>query len=395
MSLQEAFQDRVSIVEWLRGGRPHREPGRKALVQAGDVFVVRASPDEMASIDKEPGLALHAVAKYGDCRSRRKPRTPTTSRTSCRSSWLRARASSAERSAVSIFCGRSAWWSWVSGAVLAGSAKSCHKCACAKATCCVLWGTPSKFSQLADDHGFLMMVPFEARARRRHRAAIAVAIIVAVVAAAASGMVACADRVPGGCGRDGCDGLRRHRAGVSRDRRAHLRDDRRRHPARPGNGEDGNRRAVREPLAERYGRMGRACRADGALLGGGVADADSLGRRRRSCCSGPISLALAVALGLPPEPFVVCTALGAVVAFLTPIGHHGNLLILNPGQYTFGDFLRVGVPLTHFHQRRQRVAGALVVAGRRWNCCASHFATRGRGESLARRRYQRVRAAAS
>ena len=52
------------------------------------------------------------------------------------------------------------------------------------------------------------------------------------------------------------------------------------------------------------------------------------------------------ALGLPPEPFVVCTALGAVVAFLTPIGHHGNLLILNPGQYTFGDFLRVGVPLT-------------------------------------------------
>jgi di/tricarboxylate transporter len=61
---------------------------------------------------------------------------------------------------------------------------------------------------------------------------------------------------------------------------------------------------------------------------------------------GPIALALAVALGLPPEPFVVCTALGAVVAFLTPIGHHGNLLILNPGQYTFGDFLRVGVPLT-------------------------------------------------
>jgi di/tricarboxylate transporter len=61
---------------------------------------------------------------------------------------------------------------------------------------------------------------------------------------------------------------------------------------------------------------------------------------------GPISLALALALGLPPQPFIVCTALGAVTAFLTPIGHHGNLLILNPGQYTFGDFLRVGVPLT-------------------------------------------------
>jgi di/tricarboxylate transporter len=61
---------------------------------------------------------------------------------------------------------------------------------------------------------------------------------------------------------------------------------------------------------------------------------------------GPISIATAQVLGLPPEPFVVCTALGAVVAFLTPIGHHGNLLILRPGQYSFADFLRVGLPLT-------------------------------------------------
>jgi di/tricarboxylate transporter len=61
---------------------------------------------------------------------------------------------------------------------------------------------------------------------------------------------------------------------------------------------------------------------------------------------GPISIATAQVLGLPPAPFVVCTALGAVVAFLTPIGHHGNLLILRPGQYSFGDFLRIGLPLT-------------------------------------------------
>jgi di/tricarboxylate transporter len=61
---------------------------------------------------------------------------------------------------------------------------------------------------------------------------------------------------------------------------------------------------------------------------------------------GPIAVALAQSLGLPPTPFVVCTALGAVVAFLTPIGHHGNLLILGPGQYRFADFIRVGAPLT-------------------------------------------------
>ncbi|MEG3193892.1 SLC13 family permease, partial [Lysobacter sp. D1-1-M9] len=51
-------------------------------------------------------------------------------------------------------------------------------------------------------------------------------------------------------------------------------------------------------------------------------------------------------MGISPTPLVVCTALGAVVAFLTPIGHHGNLLILGPGGYRFGDFMRIGVPLT-------------------------------------------------
>ena len=61
---------------------------------------------------------------------------------------------------------------------------------------------------------------------------------------------------------------------------------------------------------------------------------------------GPVAIAVAHALGLPAEPFVVCAAIGAVASFLTPIGHHGNLLILGPGRYTFGDFLRIGLPLT-------------------------------------------------
>jgi len=35
-----------------------------------------------------------------------------------------------------------------------------------------------------------------------------------------------------------------------------------------------------------------------------------------------------------------------VTAFLTPIGHHGNLLVYGPGGYRFSDFVKVGVPLT-------------------------------------------------
>ena len=38
--------------------------------------------------------------------------------------------------------------------------------------------------------------------------------------------------------------------------------------------------------------------------------------------------------------------MAAVTAFLTPIGHHGNLLVYGPGGYRFWDFVRVGAPLT-------------------------------------------------
>jgi di/tricarboxylate transporter len=60
----------------------------------------------------------------------------------------------------------------------------------------------------------------------------------------------------------------------------------------------------------------------------------------------PIAIALAHALGHAPEPFVVTVAMASVVAFLTPIGHHGNLLVYGPGRYNFMDFVKVGTPLT-------------------------------------------------
>ena len=60
----------------------------------------------------------------------------------------------------------------------------------------------------------------------------------------------------------------------------------------------------------------------------------------------PIAIALAQALGRAPEPFVVTVAMASVVAFLTPIGHHGNLLVYGPGRYNFMDFVKVGTPLT-------------------------------------------------
>jgi di/tricarboxylate transporter len=60
----------------------------------------------------------------------------------------------------------------------------------------------------------------------------------------------------------------------------------------------------------------------------------------------PVALALAQVLGQAPEPYVVTVAMASVAAFLTPIGHHGNLLVYGPGRYQFSDFVKVGTPLT-------------------------------------------------
>lgn len=60
----------------------------------------------------------------------------------------------------------------------------------------------------------------------------------------------------------------------------------------------------------------------------------------------PIAVGIARQLGLPLEPFVLAVLFGANMSYATPIAYKTNLLIMNAGGYQFGDFVRVGVPLT-------------------------------------------------
>ncbi len=59
----------------------------------------------------------------------------------------------------------------------------------------------------------------------------------------------------------------------------------------------------------------------------------------------PIGISLADALGVSPDPFLMAVAVGASCAFLTPIGHQNNTLVMGPGGYRFGDYWRMGLPL--------------------------------------------------
>ena len=59
----------------------------------------------------------------------------------------------------------------------------------------------------------------------------------------------------------------------------------------------------------------------------------------------PIALGTAGQLGASADPFLMAVAVGASCAFLTPIGHQNNTLILGPGGFRFGDYWRLGLPL--------------------------------------------------
>ena len=59
----------------------------------------------------------------------------------------------------------------------------------------------------------------------------------------------------------------------------------------------------------------------------------------------PIAFGIAQQLGLPAEPFILAVIFGANMSFATPMAYQTNLLVMNAGNYTFGDFVRVGLPL--------------------------------------------------
>lgn len=59
----------------------------------------------------------------------------------------------------------------------------------------------------------------------------------------------------------------------------------------------------------------------------------------------PIAIGVAHGLGASIDPFLVAVTIGGSCAFLTPIGHQSNVLVLEPGGYKFGDYWRLGLPL--------------------------------------------------
>ena len=60
----------------------------------------------------------------------------------------------------------------------------------------------------------------------------------------------------------------------------------------------------------------------------------------------PIVITLAQNLSVSVDPLLMAVAVGASCAFMTPVGHQSNALVMAPGGYLFGDYWRLGLPLS-------------------------------------------------
>ena len=72
---------------------------------------------------------------------------------------------------------------------------------------------------------------------------------------------------------------------------------------------------------------------------------DVLNNTATTIVAAPVGIQMAQSMGVSPDPFLMAVAVAASSAFLTPIGHKNNMLILGPGGYSFGDYWRMGLPL--------------------------------------------------
>jgi di/tricarboxylate transporter len=335
----------LRIVGLVRQGRAHRSPLGHQTVREQDVLLVRATPEEIVSIRQEPSLELHPVAQYGAS-----PDDGNGGAQDVSESFVQAivapRSELAGRTLANVdFRQRY-------GAVVVGLWRregwldhELSKTRLRPGDVLVLQGSEEALARVANDRAFLMMVPFQGEGRARTRAPVAAAIMLAAIVVASLGWVSLEIAM-----LTGAAAMVLTRCVTARQ--AYRAIDARIYVFIAG--------AI--PLGLAMEKTGTSKLIAGWLQGavGGWQQLAVLGMlfavvavltqfmsdSGTVALFGPVAISLAQVLGHSPEAYVVTVAMASVASFLTPIGHHGNLLVYGPGGYRFGDFLRMGAPLT-------------------------------------------------
>jgi di/tricarboxylate transporter len=336
---------RFDVVGWLRNGRRLRGSGRERQLEAGDVLLIRTTPDQMVAFREEKGVELHPVEQYGDQASPGPngdekdiaerlaqavvaPNSEMVGRTIGDVDFRR------RYGAIVIAVWRQDGW----------PKEELARVKLQAGDVLVLQGDDESLGRVQSDPAFLMIVPFHGEARLRRKAPLAGAIMLGTVVAAALGLPLHIAGLAGAVTIVLTRCLTARQAYRSIDQRIFV-FIAGAIPLGTAMEKSGADKLLAGSIQHGVGGWNQfvillVVFAIVAMLTQLMSDAAT------TAVFGPVAAALAAGLGHPPEPYVVTVAMAAVASFLSPIGHHGNLLIYGPGGYRFADFVRVGAPLT-------------------------------------------------
>ncbi len=336
---------RFEIFSWYRDGNLISRDADREMKQ-GDLFLVKIGSDELVSVEEKMGLALHAVKKFGagvpdssntTLADEEKhifqafiaPRSPFAGKTLSQLRFYH------RHGVVAVGIWRKSGWLH----------EAISNIPLQEGDLVVLWGPEANLEKLTEHRGFLMFLPFHGKSKKRIKMPLSVGIMGLSILAAAAGWVDA--YVAFTCGAIAMVifkcvstdqayssietkifvmiagviplGIAMEKSGVAQLSADFLL----------------KLTAGWEPFA-----MLMVFFWFSGLLTQILSDAAT------TVLLGPIALAFAKAASISPTAAVVTVTMGAVASFLTPIGHHGNLLILGAGGYKFVDFIKIGLPLT-------------------------------------------------
>lgn len=344
--LQENESLHFQVAGWLRRGRARSRPYSAKHLQANDILLVRTNPDELATIQEEPGIDLYPLFKFQNGEDFKGANNSNEDTNQLVQAVLAPGSVLAGSTIGGIdFLGqydlivvgiwrRSAWLR-----------AKLSKVRLREGDVLLLYGREEAFDRLKNDRSFLMLVPFKGEPFMRHRAPLAGLILVGSIAVAALGVIPVEIAFLTGA-------LIAVLTRCLNVQQAYRAIDTRIFVFIAGAiplGLAMQSTGTSDLIANNLFRFLSGWPPTlvlfllfvaSALLTQMMSDAGTV------ALLGPVVISLALALGHSPETYVVIVAVAAVASFLTPIGHHGNLLVYGPGGYQFSDFIRVGTPLT-------------------------------------------------
>ncbi len=332
-------------VGWVRGIHSFRAPYHQLQLEAGDVLRVHATPEDLVAFHQQAGIELHPIEKFGG----ETPETPVEAED------MMDQLVQAVIAPRSDLIGRTLQdldFRRRYGAIVVGLWRQhgfiheeLARVRLHAGDVLLIQGDQDALTRLEREPAFLMLLPFHSEPRVRRRAPLAAAIMLSTVVLAALNLVDLQIAMLIGAAAailTGCITARQAYRAIDVRIYVFIAGA---IPLGAAMQKTGASTLVAHWLQGALGGWPQvlillAIFAVAAVITQFMSDAAT------TALLAPVAVALAQALGQPPEPYVVTVAMASIVAFLTPIGHHGNLLVYGPGRYQFNDFVRVGAPLT-------------------------------------------------